>query len=74
MNPHARTSTWPKPRLGLETTVFESFIQYLELLRVRFFVFLQKEFSKRLSDRQEIDLLIWDAYEKCKWAGKEALP
>ena len=25
-------------------------------------------------DRQEIDLLGYDACERCKWAGKEALP
>ena len=35
---------------------------------------LQKESSERQSDRQEIDLLGWDARERCKQAGKEALP
>lgn len=34
----------------------------------------QKEFSKRQSDRQDIDLLGWDTCERCKRAGKEALP
>ena len=37
-------------------------------------VSMQKEFSERQSDRQEIDLLGWDACERCKRAGKEALP
>ena len=35
---------------------------------------MQKKFSERQSDRQEIDLLRWDAWERCKWAVKEALP
>ena len=34
----------------------------------------QTEFSKRQSDGQEIDLLRWDACERCQQAGKEALP
>ena len=34
----------------------------------------QKEFNERQSDRQEIDLLRLDACERCKQAGKEALP
>ena len=34
----------------------------------------QKEFSERQSDRQEIDLLGWDACERCRQAGTEALP
>ena len=35
---------------------------------------VQKEFSERPSERQEIDLLGWDACERCKRAGKKALP
>ena len=34
----------------------------------------QKKFIKRQSYRQEIDLLGWDACERCKRAGKKALP
>ena len=34
----------------------------------------QKEFSQRQSDRQEIDLLIWDACKRCKQTGEGALP
>ena len=35
---------------------------------------VQKEFTERQSDRQGIDLLRYDACERCKWAGKEGLP
>ena len=35
---------------------------------------MQKEFSKRQSDRQETDLLRQDACERCQRAGMEALP
>ena len=37
-------------------------------------VSVQKEFSERQSDRQEIDLLRWDAWERCRQTGTEALP
>ena len=40
---------------------------------VQVHVSVQKEFSERQSDRQEIDLLGQDACERCKWAGKEVL-
>ena len=35
---------------------------------------MQKEFSERQSDRQEIDLLRWDACERSKMTAEEALP
>ena len=38
------------------------------------YVSVQKEFSERQNDRQEIDLLRQDACERCKQAGKEVLP
>ena len=38
------------------------------------FASVQKEFSERQIDRQEIDLLGQDACERCKQAGKEAVP
>ena len=34
----------------------------------------QKEFSQRQSDRQETDLLVWDACKRCKQTGEGALP
>ena len=34
----------------------------------------QKEFSQRASDRQEVDLLGWDAWERRRRAGEEAGP
>ena len=35
---------------------------------------MQKEFSERQNDRQEIDLLRWDACERSKMTAEEALP
>ena len=73
LNPHARTQTQPKPRLGptvlIRITHPMSGLTEAQVLHAS----SQKEFSERQGDRQEIDLLGQDACERCKWAGKEAL-